>query len=29
MSHDAVLLLNLSGRGDKDVLTVQKSLEGR
>ena len=32
MSHDAVLLVNLSGRGDKDVLSVQaalRALEGQ
>ena len=29
MSREAILLVNLSGRGDKDVLTVQKALEGR
>jgi len=28
MARDAVLLVNLSGRGDKDVLSVQKALEG-
>ena len=28
MSRDAILLVNLSGRGDKDVLSVQKALEG-
>ncbi|MGH9371106.1 MAG: tryptophan synthase subunit beta [Vicinamibacterales bacterium] len=27
MSRDAVLLVNLSGRGDKDVLSVQKALD--
>ena len=27
MSRDAILLVNLSGRGDKDVLSVQKALE--
>ena len=29
MSKDTVLIVNLSGRGDKDVLSVQKALEGR
>ena len=29
MSRDAILLVNLSGRGDKDVLSVQKALEGQ
>ena len=29
MSRDAVLLVNLSGRGDKDVLSVQKALGGQ
>ena len=29
MPRDAVLLINLSGRGDKDVLTVQKVLSAR
>ena len=28
MSRDNILLVNLSGRGDKDVLSVQKALEG-
>jgi tryptophan synthase beta chain len=28
MPKDAILLVNLSGRGDKDVLSVQKALEG-
>ncbi|HET7698918.1 MAG TPA: tryptophan synthase subunit beta [Vicinamibacterales bacterium] len=28
LPRDAVLLVNLSGRGDKDVLSVQKVLEG-
>jgi tryptophan synthase beta chain len=28
MPHDAVLLVNLSGRGDKDVLSVQRALGG-
>jgi tryptophan synthase beta chain len=28
MARDAMLLVNLSGRGDKDVLSVQKALEG-
>jgi tryptophan synthase beta chain len=28
MSRDEILLVNLSGRGDKDVLSVQKALEG-
>jgi tryptophan synthase beta chain len=27
MARDAVLLVNLSGRGDKDVLSVQKALD--
>ena len=27
MPRDAVLLVNLSGRGDKDVLSVQKALD--
>ena len=27
MSRDAILLVNLSGRGDKDVLSVQQALE--
>jgi tryptophan synthase beta subunit len=26
MTRDQVLLVNLSGRGDKDVLSVQKAL---
>jgi tryptophan synthase beta subunit len=26
MPREAILLVNLSGRGDKDVLTVQKML---
>ena len=29
LSRDAILLVNLSGRGDKDVLSVQKALEAR
>jgi tryptophan synthase beta subunit len=29
MPGDAVLLVNLSGRGDKDVLSVQKALGAR
>jgi tryptophan synthase beta chain len=29
MPRDAILLVNLSGRGDKDVLSVQAALEGR
>jgi tryptophan synthase beta chain len=29
MPSDAVLLVNLSGRGDKDVLSVQKALDDR
>jgi len=29
MAADAVLLVNLSGRGDKDVLSVQKALEAQ
>jgi tryptophan synthase beta chain len=29
MSRDQVLLINLSGRGDKDVLSVQKALASR
>jgi tryptophan synthase beta chain len=28
MSRDQVLLINLSGRGDKDVLSVQRALSG-
>ena len=28
MAKDAILLVNLSGRGDKDVLSVQAALEG-
>jgi tryptophan synthase beta subunit len=28
MAKDAILLVNLSGRGDKDVLSVQQALEG-
>jgi tryptophan synthase beta subunit len=28
MPRDAILLVNLSGRGDKDVLSVQKALAG-
>jgi len=27
MAKDQVLLVNLSGRGDKDVMSVQKVLE--
>jgi tryptophan synthase beta chain len=27
MSNDALLLINLSGRGDKDVISVQKALD--
>jgi tryptophan synthase beta chain len=29
MGRDAILIVNLSGRGDKDVLSVQKALDGR
>jgi tryptophan synthase beta chain len=29
MPRDAAILVNLSGRGDKDVLSVRKALEGR
>jgi tryptophan synthase beta chain len=29
MSREDVVLVNLSGRGDKDVLSVQKALDGR
>ena len=29
MSRDSVIVLNLSGRGDKDVMSVQKVLEGK
>jgi tryptophan synthase beta subunit len=30
LNKDAILLVNLSGRGDKDVLSVQQALgEGR
>jgi tryptophan synthase beta chain len=29
LSRDAILLVNLSGRGDKDVLSVQAALEGK
>jgi tryptophan synthase beta chain len=29
MSRDAILVVNLSGRGDKDVLSVQKALEAQ
>jgi tryptophan synthase beta chain len=29
MARDAILLVNLSGRGDKDVLSVQKAFAGR
>jgi tryptophan synthase beta chain len=28
LAREAILLVNLSGRGDKDVLSVQKALEG-
>jgi tryptophan synthase beta chain len=28
MQRDAILIVNLSGRGDKDVLSVQQALEG-
>ena len=28
LPRDAILLVNLSGRGDKDVLSVQAALEG-
>jgi tryptophan synthase beta subunit len=28
LSRDAIVLVNLSGRGDKDVLSVQAALEG-
>ena len=28
MSRESIVLVNLSGRGDKDVLSVQKALEG-
>jgi tryptophan synthase beta chain len=28
LGRDAILIVNLSGRGDKDVLSVQKALEG-
>jgi len=28
LSRDAILLVNLSGRGDKDVISVQAALEG-
>ena len=28
MPKDAILLVNLSGRGDKDVISVQAALEG-
>ena len=28
LPKDAILLVNLSGRGDKDVLSVQNALEG-
>ena len=27
MRKDEVLIVNLSGRGDKDVLTIQKALD--
>jgi tryptophan synthase beta chain len=29
LSPDTIVVVNLSGRGDKDVLSVQKALEGR
>jgi len=29
MSHHDIVIVNLSGRGDKDVLSVQKALEGQ
>jgi tryptophan synthase beta chain len=29
MSRDDLLLVNLSGRGDKDVMTIQKALDGQ
>jgi tryptophan synthase beta chain len=29
LSPDTIVIVNLSGRGDKDVLSVQKALEGR
>jgi tryptophan synthase beta chain len=29
LSRDAIVVVNLSGRGDKDVLSVQKALEAR
>jgi tryptophan synthase beta subunit len=29
MARDRILLINLSGRGDKDVLSVQKALAAR
>ena len=29
MSRDSLIVLNLSGRGDKDVMSVQKALEGK
>jgi tryptophan synthase beta chain len=29
LGEDAILLVNLSGRGDKDVLSVQQALERR
>ena len=29
LGPDGVMLVNLSGRGDKDVQSVQKLLEGR
>ena len=28
MSRDQIVLVNLSGRGDKDVLSMQKALGG-
>ena len=27
MRKDEILIVNLSGRGDKDVLTIQKALD--
>jgi tryptophan synthase beta subunit len=29
MAREAILLVNLSGRGDKDVLSVQAALDGK
>jgi tryptophan synthase beta subunit len=29
MKRDEILLVNLSGRGDKDVISVQKALDAR